>query len=316
MSKIFKGTILLGAFSMTVSIANAKETQAHLDDALNQATAEPVVLATIQFSNGNVINYLEYDELNELMVEEITHAGEGEVLILQQLKGGLLDKYLQVTPEGTPIPWRLLDYARLEVDDSIESDEPINDVVVKLSESDDVLAAKEPSALNAYWEKAGSRPWVLALDTPIFMDLETSGLSQSLDLKAAGTGSCNTSTGYLHFENLHCNVSGDKGRGGSNSYCDRGMHAPQIQRTSSSKMRTTFSIAANCGTGDGAIVHSKKSGGFYNHIGTRYLGDDQVGSYESWAGKYSIRKYRRVNIWKVTEGGYVRGWTRFNKDVK
>ncbi len=307
---------MLQAAVVLFGVLLAHTSTAVVPKAAESEAMEPVNLATIKFSDGRVIHFLEYPLMDELLVEEVTEAGPDVVLLLQQMKGSLLDKYLQLTPEYTPVPEALLDDEVDNMEDWLtESEEQLSDGVIDWIHAEASEPVSRYHAIDVLSEKMATRMIVPMLTDDVFVQADEFELNQSFAVKGAGTGSCNNSSGYLHFENLHCYVSGSKGKGTSKSYCDRGMHG-WIQRTSPIKMRTTFSIVANCGTGDAAIIHSKKSWGSYNTVGQRFLGDNQVGSYESAAGKHSIRKYRRVNVLKVTEGGYVRGWTRFHKSVK
>lgn len=274
-------------------------------------------LATIKFSNGNEINFVALPQSDEIAVEELLDAGPNEVFILEQLNGSLLDKYLQITPENTPVPQSLIDLDLGLVNDIFTDKDQLNDGAIPFNAAFDEVTEEQQIHLESIMIKLEKRQIVSQLKQDIFIQLADLSQKYGISTKtaSAGHGSCNNSTGYLYFQDNHCNTSGDKGTGSSESDCDFPMHN-SIQRTSSSTRRTTYSKAANCGGGDVAIVHSKKILGFFTVTNTRFLAVNKVRSYESWAGKYSIAKKRRVNILKVTPGGYVRGWTRFHKNVK
>ncbi|MCF6301245.1 MAG: hypothetical protein L3J52_09045 [Proteobacteria bacterium] len=275
-------------------------------------------LATIRFSNGNEINFVALPQSDEIAVEELLDTGPNEIFILEQLNGSLLDKYLQITPENTPVPQSLIDLDLGQVRDIFTDKDQLNDGATPSNTTFDEATEEQRIHLESIMIKLGERQIVSQLKQDVFIQLEDLSEKLGINTKAAapgGQGSCNNSTGYLFFQNNHCNTSGNKGTGSSESDCDFPMHN-SIQRTSSSTRRTTYSRVANCGGGDVAIVHSKKILGSFSTQLTWFLAVNRVGNYESWAGKYSIAKKRRVNVLKVTPGGYVRGWTRFHKNVK
>ena len=153
------------------------------------------------------------------------------------------------------------------------------------------------------------------LEGEIFVDWDDVGVTIESGDKAAGQGSCNNSTGYQYFQDHHCYISGSHGSGSSQSHCDYHMHSNN-QRTSTSRMRSTYSRVANCGGGDVALVHSKKTGGFWYAQDTIFVPVNQARAWQTWASKNSIRKYRRTNVLPVTPGGYIRVWTKFTRNSK
>jgi len=302
---ILKSKILLAVIILS-SIFNASATERTVLSESNHETVR-IVLAKLIFPNGNKMIFGQLPASDEMYVEEQVELGDGEIFILDHLKGNLIDKYLAITPPGTPVPLQLL-------------------VFEQENESDDSnftrgLEAEVLLYEQGIWDKrmallAGRK---LVDSLPEDVVVEWAELNQDIVAglnKASGQGSCNNSTGYLYFIDHHCNLSGNHGSGSSQTFCDYPMQFGSFQRTSSSRMRSTYSRVVNCERGDAAIVHTKKTGNTYYEQATWFVGVNQARGVETWAGKYSLRKNRRVNVLKVTPGGYVRAWTKFNRDSK
>ncbi len=267
-----------------------------------------IVLASLIFSNGNRIKFGQLPASDEMYVEELVELGDGEIFILDHLKGNLIDKYLAVTPPGTPVPNQLITFEQ----------EHANETVLTKAEghNNEVILYEQ-----GLWDKRmallAGRQVVDRLDAEVFVDWSELNPDRVSDFnKAAGQGSCNNSTGYLYFIDHHCNLSGNHGSGSSQTHCDYPMQFGAFQRTSSSRVRSTYSRVVNCELGDAAIVHSKKTGNTYYEQATWFVGVNKARGVETWAGKYSLRKNRRVNVLKVTPGGYVRAWTKFSRNSK
>ncbi len=307
----FRIKVLLSIISLISGFSVSSAGQTVFNDETDR-----IVLAKLIFSNGNKMSFGQLLESNEMYVEEQVEIGEGEMFILDQLQGNLLEQYLTVTPAGTPVPIQLIEFEQGdELNEVLEDDDHINDgaVILKSSFNEDFLN-KQGVSDKTIAALAGRRV-VNAVVDEVFVDWTDKSEKAVTDLKQAGQGSCNNSTGYQYFQTHHCHISGSHGSGSSQSHCDYHMHSNN-QRTSSSKMRSTYSRVANCGGGDVALVHSKKTLGFWYTQDTLFIPVNQARAWQTWSSKNSIRKKRRANVLPVTPGGYIRVWTKFTKNSK
>ena len=311
---------LIGVFSsiiLTFSIQASELAEIDLESSSYPYEVDSKLLASFEFSNGNVVNFGAMPEMDEMYIEEIVN-NDDEIFVMEHLHGNILDKYLQITPQGTAVPQQLLDFeaeAHASEDILAKSIDQHSDGALILAQGQEELWQDAAKRKIARTEALSQRNVVDVMTETVYVDLDSLGIRVNAQRNPGGQGSCNNSTGYLYFQEHHCNRSGSHGSGSSQTHCDYPMHGG-IQRTSTRGMRSTYSRVANCGPGDAAIVHSKKNLGFFDVQKTWFLGVNQARGYETWAGKYSIRKTRRVNVLKVTPGGYVRGWTKFTRNSK
>ncbi|WP_395377575.1 hypothetical protein [Marinicella sp. W31] len=302
---------------LTFSIQASELAEIDLESSSHPYEVDSKVLVSFEFSNGNVVNFGALPEMDEMYIEEIVN-NDDEVFVMEHLHGTILDKYLQITPQGTAVPQQLLDFEAEEYvldADVLKSIDQHNDGALLLREGQEELWKDAAKRNLARTQALAQRNVVDAMTETVYVDLDALGINVKAQRNPGGQGSCNNSTGYLYFQEHHCNRSGSHGSGSSQTHCDYPMHGG-IQRTSTRGMRSTYSRVANCAPGDAAIVHSKKTLGFFDVQKTWFLGVNQARGYETWAGKNSIRKTRRVNVLKVTPGGYVRGWTKFTRNSK
>ncbi|VAW47817.1 hypothetical protein MNBD_GAMMA02-1409 [hydrothermal vent metagenome] len=288
---------------------------------------EIIELATIRFSNGNVLNFFETAGSKDIFVEEMTAIETGEIFIFKQLKGSLLDKYLTLTPEDTPVPERLvswqedlLDHQQKRLNHSEKSPDQMNDGVILVAEPVRSDLSNEPLPLDL-----SSRHIVAKLESDVYVDVESLGMEHLVNLtfdKAGGlTGSCDVISGADYFEQNHCFTDGSIGWNSNSSfhkesYCFEDSHS-SLQKTSYSPRRVTYARVANCDRFDlyGQFGHPStlsflsKTSQWYRVDLSRRIPPRYVAAYEWYTQDDYIKRVKVKN--STYPGEYSRTWIRY-----
>lgn len=241
--------------------------------------SESIVLASFDISNGNTVTIVGLPELDRVYLSETTPAGPAEQLIFAADSGqdSLLERFLLLTPAGTPVPRLIADLAEPEQHELLAGRDIIPD------------------------HEAGGHYEV---------DLATLGISLPPVSKAAG-GSCGTG-GADYFEDNHCDTYGPYGYGSSQKACDNGAYYNGIQRTSTVAMRYTYTRMAAC-NGTAKVRHYHHTiTGWHNHF-TAVVAADTVTHWYSY--QKGLKHDRRARFDPLEAGAYVRGWTVFYDQI-
>ncbi len=287
---------------------------------------EIIELATIQFSNGNVLNFFESSESKDIFVEEMTAIETGEIFIFQQLKGSLLDKYLIITPEGTPVPERLVSWQESLIDHEQErlkhpekSPDQMNDGVILVAEPVRSDLSNEPLPLDL-----SSRHIVAKLESDVYVDVKSLGIKYLANLKFDTTGlrgSCDVNSGADYFEQNHCFTDGSIGWNSNSSfhkesYCFEDSHT-SLQKTSYSPRRVTYARVANCDRFDltgqsghsSLLSFSSKKSQWYHFDLNRRIPARYVAAYEWYTQDDYIKRVKVKN--SNYPGEYSRTWIKY-----
>jgi hypothetical protein len=266
----------LGLATIACALLGCTETGDKLVDTTN------IQLARFELSNGNRLTLTSIAPDNEIIVSETTPAGEGERFVVDDYPGATpLELFARLTPAEIAVP--------------------------------PLLADSATDADRATWmaqRQIGTTPGA----GEFYLDVEELGW-QPVSAAAPGNGSCNSATGYLYFEDHHCDTAGGYGYGVAEEDCDNTASFSYWQRSSAAKMRHTYTRSAVC-NGTGWIRHSRYSSGWLTVL-DEPIEENTVATYYSYR-KSGLKQYRRSRVEPLDPfdaDAYVRLWTIFQDQV-
>ena len=261
------------------------------------------MLAEIETADGRFVQFIAFPADGEIVYGETVSAGADEAR-LSVPTGTALDRFLELTPEHVPVP-RLL----AELDGLFEAPgDSVGDGRVNTREGAAEGTPRE-SELSAYNRRVADsiarRGLVEQLSAPLRLNLLRSGSAAK-----AGGGSCGAD-GKNFFEQNHCDTLGPGGYGVGQGHCDSSLSA-SIQRTSTIRMRHTYTRMVTCGT-SGTVKHRySKVGGWH----LQFTSLQTPNTVTSWAtSKGGAARFRRASFERIGNVGGIRGWTHFFKQL-